>query len=142
MTRRALVPLCLLLPGWVRAWNGEAARVRGRLVHEEGAAPVLRAEDGREWRLEGDAESQAVLHDERVRAEVFEAVGAAAPPDGFRIDPIYKKAMYVVRGGALLVITYWCEVCAIRTYSPGKCQCCQDETALDPRDPALEQQAR
>ncbi|MBE7541124.1 MAG: hypothetical protein HS123_02015 [Solibacteraceae bacterium] len=66
----------------------------------------------------------------------------ARPPDAFRLDPIYRKAMFVVRDGKPLVITYWCEVCAIRTYSPGRCQCCQDETAFDPRDPALEDQAR
>jgi hypothetical protein len=33
------------------------------------------------------------------------------------------------------VITYWCDVCSIRTYTPGKCWCCQQETTLDLRDP-------
>jgi hypothetical protein len=139
ITRRAA--FTLLCPALAFAWNGKPERVRGRVVIA-GGTPVLRTPDGREWRLEGDAESLAVLNDERVHAEIFEAAGSPAAPDLFRIDPIHKKAMYVVRAGQLLVITYWCEVCAIRTYSPGKCQCCQDETAFDPRDPALEQQAR
>lgn len=112
------------------------AALRGRLL--AGEPPRLRTPDGREWTLQADEESLAVLRDERVRSETFEARGVVLPPSGLRIDPIHKKAMFVVRGGKPLVITYWCEVCAIRTYSPGKCQCCQDETALDPRDPALE----
>lgn len=118
----------------------ERATVRGRLL--AGEPPRLRGEDGREWVLEADEASLAVLRDERVRKEVLEAVGTPMPPSRFRIDPIHKKAMFVVRGGVPLVITYWCEVCAIRTYSPGKCQCCQEETALDPRDPAAEERAR
>lgn len=118
----------------------ERAAVRGRLL--PGEAPRLRSADGREWTLEADEASMAVLLDERVRGEVFEAVGTLLPPSRFRIDPIHRKAMFVVRDGEALVITYWCEVCAIRTYSPGKCQCCQEETAFDPRAPELEERAR
>lgn len=103
---------------------------------------MLRTADGSGLRLLADPESLAVLNDERVRAEVFEAVGRYDGGGGFRVDPIHKKAMFVVRGGKALVITYWCEVCAIRTYSPGICQCCQEETEFDPRDPALEERAR
>ena len=33
------------------------------------------------------------------------------------------------------MVTYWCEVCAIRSYTPGLCVCCRDETTLDLRDP-------
>jgi hypothetical protein len=35
------------------------------------------------------------------------------------------------------MVTYWCEVCAIRTYTPGECMCCQENTELDLRDPDL-----
>lgn len=125
-----------MLAPWARLLAETRAAVRGRLL--AGEPPRLRDEDGREWRLEADEESLAVLRDDRVRSEIFEARGVVLPPDGLRIDPIHKRAMFVVRGGKPLVITYWCDVCAIRTYSPGKCQCCQDETALDPRDPALD----
>lgn len=123
----------------LRAWAGETARVRGRL---SGGDPVtLKPAEGQVVTLEADKPSQAVLHDERVIREEFLAVGQFEAPGRFRIDPIHKKAMFVVRGGKPLVITYWCEVCAIRTYSPGPCQCCQEETQLDPRDPALESAA-
>lgn len=134
--------LCLSGPALVPAFEGEQERVRGRLTHAPGSEPMLRTADGIGLRLLADPESLAVLNDERVRAEVFEAVGRFEGTGGFRVDPIYKKAMFVIRGGEALVITYWCEVCAIRTYSPGKCQCCQEETDFDPRDPALEARAR
>lgn len=142
MTRRNAISLSLLAPAWALALSDTPARLRGRLVHRPGEPPLLETSDGRRLRLEADPESIAVLQDDRVRPELFEAVGAPLSPGAFRIDPIYRKAMFVVRDGKSLVITYWCEVCAIRTYSPGKCQCCQDETAFDPRDPALEDLAR
>lgn len=139
MTRRQAV--LLLIPLGAAAATGSSRRVRGRLSAAADGGVVLRTAEGREWRLEGDPETMAVLRDDRVEPEMFEAVGVEAGA-AFRIDPIFRKAMFVVRDGKSLVITYWCEVCAIRTYSPGKCQCCQDETAFDPRDPALEEKAR
>lgn len=132
MTRRvfilANVVVCLA--------NAESARasVRGRLT----AGGRLTLDDGKTILLQGDDATLDVLADVRVQREVIEARGRFVDASRFEIDPIYKKALFVLRGDRLLVITYWCEVCAIRTYSPGNCQCCQDPTELDPRDPALE----
>ena len=39
--------------------------------------------------------------------------------------------MLVHRDGKKYTISYWCPVCSIRTYTPGKCMCCQEETHLD-----------
>lgn len=111
--------------------------MRGRLVQEEGQPPRIRTTEGRLVTLEGDPPTLGVLRDERLRAEDFEALGAFTGPDKFTVLPIHERAMFVWRKGKRLVITYWCDVCAIRTYSPGLCQCCQEPTALDPRDPAL-----
>ena len=115
--------------------------VRGRLVVEPSRPPMLKVGAGELIQLEADQASVAVLRDPRMIGEEFEAAGHFTAPGRFRIEPIYRKAMFVVRRGQPLVITYWCEVCAIRTYSPGKCQCCQEETELDPRDPVLEKNA-
>lgn len=136
MTRRLLI--LGLAPLTLAAFGSEKQRVRGRLGADASKPPELRLSDGRVLALEADGASMAVLRDERVIKEVFEAVGESAGADRFRIDPIHQKAMFVVRDGKPLVITYWCAVCAIRTYSPGKCQCCQEETELDPREPSLE----
>jgi hypothetical protein len=61
-------------------------------------------------------------------------VGERGQGGVFVVDPIHKKAMFVVRGGKRLFVTYWCDICSIRTYTPGKCWCCQEETELDIRE--------
>lgn len=94
------------------------------------------AAGGREITLEGDTETSAVLRDSRLLGLEVEAVGAWAGAERFRVEPVHERGLFVVRNGKPLVITYWCEVCSIRTYSPGKCMCCQEETQLDLRDPA------
>ena len=77
-----------------------------------------------------------VLKDPRLAGADFEALGQSSGPSGFRIDPIHTRALYAYRNGARLMVTYWCDVCYIRTYSPGVCWCCQDQTRLDLIDPA------
>ena len=61
--------------------------------------------------------------------------GRFTAPDQFVVDPIHTRAMFVHKDGHVKVITYWCDVCSIRTYTPGPCWCCQKETLLDLRDP-------
>lgn len=140
MTRRRFSAILLFTP--VAAIGAEGrTTVAGRLQHSAGGPVTLKTTDGRLITLEGDIATLAVLRDPRVIREEFEAVGEWKSPDRFVIDPIHRKALFIRRGGELLVITYWCEICAIRTYAPGRCQCCQDETALDPRDPKLENTA-
>jgi predicted RNA-binding protein with PUA domain len=39
------------------------------------------------------------------------------------------------RDGRLKMVTYWCDICSIRTYIPGPCMCCQKYTDLDLRMP-------
>jgi hypothetical protein len=74
-----------------------------------------------------------VLHDQRLAGADLEVLGHQ---DGerFVVDPIHTKAMHVHRGGKRLNITYWCDTCAIRFYTPGICWCCQQETELDLRE--------
>ena len=119
---------------FLAAASGLAAQtprtLRGRLVQEAGA-PKLSLRDGPPVLLEGDAQTMAVLKDERLAGAELEVVGEYAGPNRFLIQPIHTRAMFVHRDGRKLMISYWCELCSIRTYSPGKCMCCQDETALD-----------
>ena len=140
LTRRLFSAILLLTPAAASRAEGRATDT-GRIQPPAGGPVSLKTKDGNLIALEGDIATLAVLRDARVIREQFEAAGEWKPPDTFLIDPIHKKALFIRRGGRLLVITYWCEVCAIRTYAPGRCQCCQDETALDPRDPSLENSA-
>ncbi len=127
---------------WVLPWlpavvlrGAEADSVRGRVAGDL----KLKTADGRIVGLSGDAESTAVVRDHRLAREEFELRGKFTAPDAFAIDPIHLRAIFVWRGGQKLVVTYWCDVCAIRAWTPGKCQCCQDDMALDLRDPALKE---
>lgn len=86
--------------------------------------------------LEGDEPTLAVLRDSRLTGADFEIRGRRVSPALFRVDPIHTKALFVHRNGRKLLVSYWCDVCYIRTYSPGKCWCCQEETKLDLIDPA------
>ena len=110
----------------------EKARLRGLLKK----VATLELAGGREVKLTGDTETTAVLRDSRLFGNEVEAVGEWAGGEEFKVEPIHQRGLFVIREGKPLVITYWCPVCSIRTYSPGKCMCCQEETQLDLRDPA------
>jgi hypothetical protein len=133
MTRRNFALIMPALP-WLA--NGASTSVRGRVTLEGDARPVLLASDGAKTPLRGDRESISVLRDPRLRNDEFELRGQAVGGE-FEIDPIHTRAVFIWRGGKRLVVTYWCGICSIRAWTPGKCQCCQEEMDLDPRDPEL-----
>ena len=108
--------------------------VRGKLGQNADHQPVL-IQGNKQIVLSGDAPTQLILKDERLRGSDFEAVGHFTAPDHFEIDPIHTVAMFVYKDGQRRKITYWCDVCYIRTLSPGTCVCCQKYTDLDLQDP-------
>lgn len=109
-----------------------AEALTGTLELEDGRS-VLKTSGGGAIRLEGDAATRAVLADVRLHGRRLEVLGKLLAPDRFEVGPIHLKSMFVLEGSRRLLISYWCDVCAIRTYAPGKCQCCQEETALELR---------
>lgn len=124
MRRRALL-------GWFGPllFASEQKGVEGTL-----RVPAMLESGGGKLRLEGDQQTTAVLNDERLNGMQVRLTGELAGPGVFRVGPIHTRALRVVQGAKLLFVTYWCEVCSIRTYSPGPCMCCQDNTALDLRE--------
>ncbi len=121
--------LVLLLAASVGAQNGKTS-LRGKLVE----GPKLELAGGKLVPLGGDEATMGVLRDKRLAGADFEVIGQPGPAGVFVVDPIHTKAMFVHKGGKKHLITYWCEMCAIRTYTPGICWCCQQETALDLRE--------
>ncbi len=109
--------------------------LRGKLGAGKKGHPVLLLSGGRSVRLEADIDSTGVLTDSRLLGDDFEVLGKRVNEGLFRVDPIQTTAIFVYRDGKKWLITYWCDVCYIRTYTPGKCACCQKETDLDLRDP-------
>jgi hypothetical protein len=125
VTRRTLFALALV-PAILRA----AESIRGTLAN----AATLTTPDGKTILLDGDESTRAVLNDERLRGMDFEALGHFTAANHFLISPIHERAMFVYKDGKRLLITYWCNVCYIRTYAPGNCRCCQKYTDLDLRE--------
>ncbi len=113
----------------------DSVRLRGKLSKDAAGGPAMEVAGGKLVPLTGDADTMGVLKDSRLAGADFEVVGRQTG-DRFTIDPIHSHALYVYRDGKPKLVTYWCEVCAIRTYTPGLCWCCREETALDPQDPA------
>ena len=112
----------------------ESETLQGKLVQREGLPPALDS-GGKLVTLQGDKPTLAVVSDKRLNGVDMQAKGHFAAPGVFEIDPIHTRAILVRRDGKLKLVTYWCDICSIRTYSPGPCWCCQRETTLDLRDP-------
>lgn len=110
-------------------------RLRGRLEAATEDKAGLRLPDGSIVELHGDEQTQKVLHDERLRGWDFEVHGRRNPDGSFDILPIHLAALFTYRGAKLMRVTYYCDVCAIRTYSPGMCMCCREDSRVDVVDP-------
>ena len=108
--------------------------IRGKLTRSADNKPALEVSPGKLAYLTGDDATLGVLNDKRLWGSDFEAIGHFNAPDHFEIDRIHTRAMFVHKNGKRLMITYWCDVCYIRTYTPGNCVCCQKYTDLDLRE--------
>jgi len=118
----------------VRAASVPGLSIRGKLTRLPEEKPALEVGPNKLSYLEGDQASLGVLNDQRLWGTDFEAVGHFTMPGHFQIDPIHTRSMFVHKDGKRLLITYWCDVCYIRTYTPGTCVCCQKYTDLDLRE--------
>ncbi len=108
--------------------------LRGILTRGPGDKPAIEVEAHKLILLEGDQATMGVLNDERLGGADFEAIGHFNAPDRFEVDGIHERAMFVHKDGQRLLITYWCDVCYIRTLTPAVCVCCQKYTDLDLRE--------
>lgn len=124
----------ILLLGALSGAEPEAISLRGKLIQEPGKAPAILAGEKR-IALSGDDQTMKVLEDERLKDADFEVRGHFEGPEKFAVDHIHTRSLFLHKDGKRLVVSYWCDVCYIRTYSPGKCWCCQKYTDLDPVEP-------
>ncbi|MDE3164215.1 MAG: hypothetical protein KGN36_00265 [Acidobacteriota bacterium] len=109
--------------------------IEGRLTIHPDQPPTLETAEHLVITLDGDTPTLKVLHDPRVNGMQAQATGHFTAPGKFLVDPQYKRALLVRHDGKLKMITYWCDVCGIRAYTPGPCVCCQKDTDIDLRDP-------
>jgi hypothetical protein len=138
MTRRTLfapIVTAVALPARARQERSSIARtiLRGRLDQREGQPTRLATPRG-PVALSGDEPTVGVLNDPRLANADFEVSGLMTA-NGLEIDPIHTRSLFAYQDGRRLMVTYWCDICYIRTYTPGVCWCCQDWTRLDLKDP-------
>jgi hypothetical protein len=129
-TRRRILVVFPCAAALVRSASAAGTAFRGKLVE----GPALQGADGKRLKLTGDADTLGTLKDARLVGTDFEVVGVLAG-DTVTINPIQEAALFAYKDGKRLRVTYWCDVCAIRTYTPGLCWCCREETVLDLREP-------
>ena len=113
----------------------ESVMLRGKLTVREGKPASVETPDHQRVELTGDEATLKVLADGRLNGFEIQAKGKFTAPGRFTIDPIHTRSLLVQEKGRLKMVTYWCDICAIRAYTPGPCACCQRETTLDLRDP-------
>jgi hypothetical protein len=111
------------------------AKVRGKLMQRQGQPPAVETGEHKLVTLEGEEGALKVLNDKRLNGTEIEATGHFTAPDHFVLDPNHAQTVLAHKDGKLKMITYWCDVCSIRSYEPGPCWCCQAETILQLRDP-------
>ncbi len=99
--------------------------LRGRIRQHAGKPPVLQTADGRPYAVSGDEFTRGQMADPKLNGREIELEGRASGPGAFEAARIYT-----LRDGKRFRVTYWCDICAIRTHMPGRCMCCQAETEL------------
>jgi len=114
---------------------GKSETINGKLVIVAGKPPQLITAAKLGIALDGDESTRKILGDQRLNGFDAQAQGHFTAPGKFLIDPIHTTALKVVKDGHLKMITYYCDVCNLRAYTPGPCVCCQKETTLDLIDP-------
>ena len=127
---------CRLLSLGVLAWlcfaQSPTASLRGKLVESADKQPAIETAAHKLVAVSGEPETMVVLKDARLAGADLELLGQFKSSGLFVVGPFYtSKSMFVHKGGKKYTISYWCPVCSIRTYTPGKCMCCQEETHLD-----------
>lgn len=110
----------------------EAATLRGKLVEPGDRPPAIETAAHKLVVVGGDPQTLAVLGDARLAGADLELLGEFKTPALFVVGSFYtSKSMFVRKDGKKYTISYWCPVCSIRSYTPGRCVCCQQETHLD-----------
>jgi hypothetical protein len=127
---------CLCILAFAAAASLHAGEtLNGKLSIHSNAPATLETAGRKPITLEGDETTLKVLGDTRLNGFDIQVKGHFTAPATFLIDPSHERSLLVRQDGKLKLITYWCDVCSIRDYTPGPCRCCQKELTLELRDP-------
>jgi hypothetical protein len=123
----------LLFLALASAAFAQTSSLRGKLVQRTGEDPAIETA-GHRIAIKADEDTLKVLSDERLANADVELLGQAKDAGLFIVAGTHLHPVSVWQNGKRLYVTYWCDVCYIRTYVPGNCWCCQKYTLLDPRE--------
>lgn len=123
--------------------SGEAGedvvRLRGTLVPAEKAAPApdhdrsehdsdafaFESPDGERFRVTVEGDHWHILNDPQLAERLWELEGR------WLADGLFAaRKIFTVKDGDLYEVTYYCEICNIVSYRPGRCMCCQQDVEL------------
>lgn len=99
--------------------------LHGHLRQPAGKEPVIETADHKSYTVSGDEFTKAQMADLKLNGREMELDGRFTSPNHFEASRIYT-----VKNGKRYDVTYWCDVCSIRTHMPGRCMCCQGPTEL------------
>ncbi len=121
---------------WLVAAPAQESAIDGRLVVEPGKPAAVEME-GKSVPLTSERKSiRDTLQDARISGKRLKLIGRQRPDGSFEVDEFY-----VVRpDGSLYRLVYFCDVCNITRFGPGKCECCQQPTVpieIPPTDPRV-----
>ena len=107
------------------ASTADSQVLHGRIRQDPGKPPVVQTSDGKSYTVSGDDFTKAQMADPKLNGRDVELEGRFAGPGQF--DAL---KLFTIKDGKRYKVTYWCDVCSIRTHMPGRCMCCQGETEL------------
>ena len=113
--------LCLILTA-----SAAAATLQGQLVKPTEGNPIQLISGDGPVTLVVDELQDATMRDPQLADRTWHLRGHESTDGaGFKVD-----RAFTVKDGKLYRVTYYCEICHITTYDPGRCMCCQEATEL------------
>ncbi len=100
--------------------------VRGTIVAVEGEPIRLTIGAGETLELVVDeVDSYHTFHDPKLADRTWEL-------EGFRLEDgrFEVRKLFTIKDGERYQVTYYCEICHITSYRPGRCMCCQEDVEL------------
>ena len=103
-----------------------AATLQGRLMKPTDGNPIQLVSADGPVTLVVDELQDATMRDPQLADRTWQLRGHESTDGGaFKVD-----RAFTIKDGKLYRVTYYCEICNITTYDPGRCMCCQEDTEL------------
>ncbi len=128
--RTSLILAAVLLIPAAFATQDDIVTYRGKIVHlpgddMQGEEPIrFEADSGETFDLVLEPDNFYAIHDKLLKDRVWEFEGRV------KGDQLEVQKMFTVKDGHRHKVTYYCEICHIVSYRPGRCMCCQEDVEL------------